>query len=304
VPEYEGLSIGVVGLLGDHQAKEIETLLQRFVDASEYKKRRIICGSAAHFQGDERDVMFLSMVYSPNPEGPHFLQEGDDLKRRYNVAASRARDQMWLVHSLDAERDLKPADVRRRLLVHAQDPQSSRVRQHQERTESDFERRVLNALVEKGYRVRSQVEVGAFRLDLVVEGSRNRVAIECDGDRFHPIEQLDADLARQAILERLGWRFIRVRGSAYYRDPLREMRRVYDRLKEANVLPLGPEPVRAITTELPKSAQSVLAKAAELRALWLAGGLGIDHLFENVESGRRRRGAPRFASLSSEVGSS
>ena len=33
-------------------------------------------------------------------------------KKRYNVAASRAQDQMWVVHSLDPLYDLKPGDLR------------------------------------------------------------------------------------------------------------------------------------------------------------------------------------------------
>lgn len=61
-------------------------------------------------------------------------------------------------------------------------------------------------------------------IDLVVEGAGNRIAIECDGDRWHPIEKLPENLARQAVLERLGWKFIRIRGSEFYRDPDGTMR--------------------------------------------------------------------------------
>ncbi len=43
-------------------------------------------------------------------------------KKRFNVAASRARDQMWVVHSMDPETDLKPGDIRRKLIEHAKDP--------------------------------------------------------------------------------------------------------------------------------------------------------------------------------------
>src|SRR5260370_5561582 len=170
LPEYAGLTMGVVSLLAEAQAKEIDNLLRQHLDASEYKQRRIVCGNPAHFQGDERDVMFLSMVYSPDGNGPLRLIDGEEYKRRYNVAASRARDQMWVVHSLDPEKDLKPGDLRRRLLEHAFNPGATTVAEQRERTESDFERRVLAALVERGYRVKSQVEVGAYRLDLVVEG--------------------------------------------------------------------------------------------------------------------------------------
>ncbi len=64
-PEYRDMTFGVVSLLGDEQALEIEQILLKHLPVDEYQRRRIICGNSAQFQGDERDVMFLSMVDSP-----------------------------------------------------------------------------------------------------------------------------------------------------------------------------------------------------------------------------------------------
>jgi hypothetical protein len=61
--------------------------------------------------------------------------------------------------------------------------------------------------------------------------------VECDGDRYRPLEGLAEDTARQAILERLGWQFVRIRGSAFYRDPDAALRRVFDRLAEMGIKP-------------------------------------------------------------------
>jgi very-short-patch-repair endonuclease len=44
-----------------------------------------------------------------------------------------------------------------------------------------------------------------------------KVAIECDGEKYHALDKLAEEMARQAVLERLGWRFIRIRGSQYDR---------------------------------------------------------------------------------------
>ena len=75
----------------------------------------------------------------------------------------------------------------------------------EQRTESEFEKQVLVQLNNAGYRVVTQYPVGAYRIDMVVIGkNNNRLAIECDGDRWHPIEKIPDDMARQAILERLG----------------------------------------------------------------------------------------------------
>ena len=118
-PEYELKTFGVISLLGDDQARLIQQIIFNKIEPNVIEERRILCGNASHFQGDERDVMFLSMVDSNEGDGPLRLSgEGVDqsTKQRYNVAASRARDQLWVVHSLDYSKDLKPGDIRRDLL--------------------------------------------------------------------------------------------------------------------------------------------------------------------------------------------
>lgn len=100
---------------------------------------------------------------------------------------------------------------------------------------SPFEREVLKRLTGAGYLVRTQWQVGYFRIDMVVEGGGKRLAVECDGDRWHPLEKLSEDMERQAILERLGWQFVRIRGSAFYRNPEQAMRPVFERLSEMGI---------------------------------------------------------------------
>jgi len=143
------------------------------------------------------------------------------------------------VHSLDPNNDLKPEDLRRELILHAQNPMSTMrlFKQEEPRTESEFERQVLRILINKGYKVRSQWKVGYYRIDMVIEGDSKRLAVECDGDRWHPIEKLSDDMARQAILERLGWTFTRIRGSAFFRDEEQAMRPVFERLDELGIAP-------------------------------------------------------------------
>ena len=163
----------------------------------------------------------------------------EQTKKRYNVAASRARDQLWVIHSFDPDLHLKAVDIRYRLLQHVKDPDSSlrNFEQQVGRTESPFEKEVLKRLTNAGFRVTTQVEVGYFRIDMVVEGDGKRLAVECDGDRYHPIEKLAEDMNRQAILERLGWRFARIRGSAFYRDPDQAMESVFKRLEDLEIAP-------------------------------------------------------------------
>ena len=85
---YEGQTLGVISLVGEEQAIEIERLLRKYIIPEEYAKRRIICGNSAQFQGDEREIVFLSMVYAPQG-GPLPMLDRADFQQRYNVAASR-----------------------------------------------------------------------------------------------------------------------------------------------------------------------------------------------------------------------
>ncbi len=219
-PIYAGKTIGVISMVGEEQALLIEQMLRQELPPLELEQRRLLCGNPAQFQGDERDVIFLSLV-DVSKGGPLPLLDTEAWRQRFNVAASRARDQMWVFYSLDPSVDLKPGDLRRLLIEHALDPERSLKQLEVEgaKTESPFEKAVLERLTHAGYRVYAQWSVGAYRIDLVVEGSNKRVAVECDGDRYHPPENWEKDLERQRILERLGWKFIRIRGSVYYRDP-------------------------------------------------------------------------------------
>ena len=237
-PEYTDKTFGAVSLLGEEQAIEIERLVREISPAHQLAAAKFLCGTAAQFQGDERDVVFISMVDSPE-DGPLRMRQEDLYRQRFNVAASRAKDQLWVVHSLDPLRDLKPGDLRRRLIEHAENP-SALLKEElakEKRTESEFERLVLKRLLAAGFRVRPQWVVGHYRIDLVVESSRGRLAVECDGDRFHSIENVADDMARQAVLERVGWRFVRIRGSQFFRDPDFAMNPVFERLSELDIQP-------------------------------------------------------------------
>jgi len=239
-PELADKTMGAITLLGDEQASLIQQLIFPLIGSSEIERRRFVAGNSAQFQGDERDVMFLSMVDTPTGS-PLRLVQADGMKQRYNVAASRAKDHMWVIHSLDPNVDLKPGDLRRRLIEHVRDPEG-RLRELQKkeaRAESDFEKEVIRWLINAGYRVEPQVWVGMYRIDMVVSCGANQVALECDGDRFHPPERIPEDMARQAVLERTGWRFVRIRGTRFYRAPDKTMAWVQSELSKLGVEPSG-----------------------------------------------------------------
>jgi very-short-patch-repair endonuclease len=250
-PRYDGLTFGVVSLLGRAQAKRIEKRLLERIPPEEWKARELRCGDSADFQGSERDVMFLSMVKAPEPGKRIGSLTQDMYVQRYNVAASRAKDQMWVFHSLRLSDLGNPEDMRFQLLDYCyawsgraegvDDARHTAVPEERkaEPFDSLFEQRVFNRLVDRGHSVVPQFPAEGYRIDLVVVGSKARLAVECDGDAWHGPDAYEHDLARQRDLERCGWRFFRIRESEFYADRPAVMARLWETLQGLDIHPSG-----------------------------------------------------------------
>jgi len=234
--DYTGMNFGVVTLLGKGQARYIQDQLLDRLGPAVIDERRIRCGEPAGFQGDERDIIILSMVIAHDPERRIGAMTKETDERRINVAASRAANQMWIVHSV-MPNDLHPEDPRRKLLEHCLSEADEERRARQEKaTDSQFERDVLRMILNAGYtEVTTQYEVGKFRIDIVIEGPEQRLAVECDGDTWHGPDRWEYDRNRQSVLERAGWTFVRIRGSAFYHDRQRALEPLWDRLEELGI---------------------------------------------------------------------
>ena len=237
-PKLRHRTLGVVSLLGPDQAQLVDTLVRSRCDAAELLRRRFECGDARVFQGSERDIMFLSMVADSRN---HHALSGNMFEQRFNVAASRARDRMYLVRSVRLD-ELSTADIRRTLLQHFSKPMESNVEHSSliDLCESGFERHVYTELFNRGYRVTPQVKVGAFRIDMVVEGADDmRLAIECDGDEFHGPDRWQADMQRQRILERAGWVFWRCFASTWSLRKNDVLEELIERMHHMGIEPIG-----------------------------------------------------------------
>ncbi len=255
--KYKSKTMGVVVLQGDAQAGLIEEQLLEQLGAEELEQRRLICGNPYSFQGDERDIMFLSMVAAPNERIGALAMSSDE--RRFNVASSRARDQMWLFHSVTRD-ELSSSCLRRVLLEFFEETklceiagisieelarkaaQANRsIEKPPQPFDSWFEVDVAMEIAGKNYRVIPQFDVAGKRIDLVVEGGHARLAVECDGDQFHPPEQYEQDDQRQRILERCGWVFYRIRASGFYADRREALKGLWKMLEERGITPQSAE---------------------------------------------------------------
>ncbi len=253
---YQGMTMGVIVLQGEAQAYHIEEKLLQKIGAEEMENRRLICGNPYSFQGDERNIIFLSMVAAPNERVGAMTKASD--QRRFNVAASRAQDQMWLFYSATINH-LSEQCFRRHLLEHFLNPTSQISRALGEDVEelrkkafqanrmiekaptpfdSWFELDVALQIAGNGFRAIPQYEFADKRIDLVIQGEKSQLAVECDGDFWHGANAYTSDMERQRKLERCGWIFFRIRASRYYADPEKALEPLWSLLKQMGIMSL------------------------------------------------------------------
>ena len=253
-------SIGVVAL-SRTQADLIEFLLEqrrisepdiefRFTDTLD---EPLFVKNLENVQGDERDHIILSIGYGPttgpgavpNRFGPINAVGGH---RRLNVAVSRARRTLTLVHSLrasDVRSEQHGAKLLRRYLEYAENPvtalDAAQSINDAAETESDFEHAVLQALTARGHEVKIQVGVAGYRIDLGIlseDGTRFDLGIECDGLTYHSCPAArDRDWLRQTVLEGLGWNIHRIWSTAWIRNKNQEIIAIENALERARSRP-------------------------------------------------------------------
>ena len=244
-------TFGVVTLLGNDQGRFITDLIRQKISEEEIEKRKIIAGNPYAFQGDERDIMFISMVKAPDQNNPEnsispLTINKKEYKQRVNVAMSRARDKMILFHSLVRKELTNPDDLRAKILDWFYNPQQEEIKWGREALKQALEQRkhgpfefpfdVGNIILNKGYKVIPEFEIAGYSIDLVIQGESTRLAVECDGDQYHT--DWEADLRRENVLRRAGWEFWRITGSAFYKNKEQGLKTLWVKLEDMGIEPV------------------------------------------------------------------
>ena len=223
-------------------------------------------------QGDERDVIFISVGYGRTAEGLLTMNFGplnrDGGERRLNVLISRARKRCEVFTNLRADDiDLSKTGsagvaALKTFLKYAETGQLDVPSQTGRPPDSEFEEHVLRRLTALGHDVHTQVGSAGFFLDLAVVDPANPgrylLGIECDGASYHSARSArDRDRLRQSVLEGLGWRIHRIWSTDWFRNPEQELTKVIQAIDAASAggppMPPAP-PIRPTEVEIPPAA--------------------------------------------------
>ena len=231
---------------------ELEVLLRAHVELSAYfspgRPEPFFVKNLENIQGDERDIIFISVGYARDSSGymamnfgPLSSQGGE---RRLNVLISRARERCEVFSTITADDiDLQRAKSRgaaafktflRYAATGVLDTPIPTGADH----DSDFERQVEIALEGRGYEVHRQVGTAGFIIDLAVVDSgrpgRYLLGIECDGATYHSSRSArDRDRLRDVVLRDRGWRIHRVWSTDWFHRSSEQLQRIVDAIEKA-----------------------------------------------------------------------
>ena len=218
------------------------------VDAFKPKGERLFVKNLEAIQGDERDVIYISVGYGVAPDqSKPFLNFGpvsrDGGERRLNVLASRAREKCTVFSSITSadiptDGPVRGTQMLRALLHFAETGKLGAGTLTGGDFDSPFEEAVARVIREAGYQVHAQVGVSSFRVDLgVIDPARPGqyiLGVECDGATYHSARSArDRDRLRQEVLEGLGWRLHRIWSTDWFRNPKRESDRLMTAISKA-----------------------------------------------------------------------
>jgi very-short-patch-repair endonuclease len=322
--EHPGQSLGI-GTLNLPQRKAIEDEIEKIRRTStDVRIENFLAGhpdepffvkNLENIQGDERDVIFLSIGFGKDANGRVSLNFGalndDGGWRRLNVLITRARRRCIVFSSIRADDiDLGGTQARgivalKEYLYAAEHGRLKDAPVPQGDHDSEFEASVCRSLRDRGWEVHAQVGCAGFAIDLAVVDprapGRYLLGIECDGATYHSSPTArDRDRLRQAVLENLGWKIRRIWSTDWFQRPDASLASVLQQLEElkATVPPVevppnvAPPCDRAVAQE--EGQASHQADEAAERPPHVAGELP-----PGVVTYAHRRDAPRVGNAES-----
>lgn len=253
-PNPDSCSIGIVAF-SIKQKDCIENLLMKvrkediqfdiYMSTAEKAREPFFVKNLENVQGDERDVIFVSICYGHTAErklsknfGPINKTGGE---RRLNVLFTRARLRCVLFSNFTAgdlpisETDAMGLKIFKAFLDYAQNRNFNLSISVNKPTDSPFEDAVKFALEREGFEVHTQIGLVGYFIDLAIphpqQKGRYLLGIECDGATYHSSRSArERDRLRQDVLEGLGWQIYRIWSTDWFRQPRLELKKLLDHI--------------------------------------------------------------------------
>ncbi|MCK0169579.1 DUF3320 domain-containing protein [Aliiroseovarius sp. S1123] len=273
--KWPTLSLGIV-TFSKRQADMITEILEHarrsdnVLDAflREGQAEDVFVKNIENVQGDERDVILISVGYGPHEPNGRLASmnfgpvNGDGGERRLNVLFSRARVRCEVFASfqpgdIDTNRTTKEGPrVLKRFLEYAKSGQMEQPEVTGLGADSPFEEDVASVITRLGYSCDLQVGSAGFRIDMAVRNpdrpGQYLLAVECDGATYHSaLWARERDRLRQDVLEGLGWTFHRIWSTDWFHRREQEIARLESALVSARERAAISVPIKGSNTERP-----------------------------------------------------
>ncbi len=208
--------------------------------------------SLENIQGDERDVIFISVGYGRDAQRHMTMNFGpvssDGGERRLNVLISRAKSRCEIFTSItDEDIDTDRAKGKgtfalKLFLNYARTGRLTLTTEKRDVKQSVFEQEVAQALRARGYDLHTDVGLAGFFVDIAVasadEPGRYILGIECDGQSYRDARSArDRDRLRESVLRDKGWQVYRVWSSDWFHRPEAELEKLVAAIERAKSEP-------------------------------------------------------------------
>jgi very-short-patch-repair endonuclease len=253
IRNYPKLSLGIVSF-SNAQKEVLENLFEQarkeFPELEQYIQSHIdepiFIKNLENVQGDERDVIFISIGYGKTKEGYLAMNfgplNGVGGERRLNVLITRARQCCEVFTNIKAEdidvTKTQSLGVRalKNFLFFAENGNLNMSKETGRAADSYFEIHVAERLKSLGYDIAHQVGANGFFIDLAVRDKNGNyiLGIECDGRMYHSARSArDRDRLRQQVLEGMGWTIHRIWSTDWFANADRETKRTVEAIERA-----------------------------------------------------------------------
>jgi len=220
---------------------EVESFFRSHADEPFFVK------NLENVQGDERDVIFISIGYGRIEDGKIPMSFGplnnEGGERRLNVLITRAKYRCEVFANITSDDISTTATTKfgiralKSFLYFAQHGKFSADQDVPLLTERPFEQMIADRLTAAGYTVRNKIGSEGFYIDLAVvdpeHPGRYLLGIDCDGESYGQSKSArDRDRLRKQVLQGIGWKMYHIWSTEWYRNPEREFQRLLNFLEK------------------------------------------------------------------------